>query len=521
MNNEIRYLRLVYSLFLLGLTMVVLTSWYWNYKRANKEAIEYAKIEATASYNKDLLYRRWASMHGGVYVPVSEKTPPNPNLIYIRERDITGNNGTTYTLVNPAYMTRQVHEIAEAQYGVKGHITSIKPIRALNKPDPWETMALKSFEGENKEAFTIETIDGSEYLRYMKAMVTENACLKCHVQQGYKVGDIRGGISVSVPMNKYRTIMKSQIKSLSVSHLIIYLIALSLSLWAYLKLLKEMHIRNEIQQKLLLNETVLQKQNNEYALLNEQYKKQNAELIEAKNMAEESDRLKTAFIQNISHEIRTPMNSIIGFSELIENPDLPNEKRHRFADIIKNSTKQLLSIVNNILTISSLDKKKEVLENNSIFLNDLLDDLFVVFKQKSLNSNIDLVKTLSLKREDSLIITDQTKLTQILTNLISNALKFTSQGTVEFGYSVKDNEIAFFVKDNGIGIKNEHQKLIFERFRQADFSISKKYGGNGLGLAISKEFVELLGGKIWVESQLGKGATFKFTLPFKKGHQMS
>ncbi len=196
MTNEIRYLKLVYSLFLIGLTLVVITSWYWNYKRAQTEAVEYAKIEATASYNKDLLYRRWASMHGGVYVPVSETTPPNPNLIYVKDRDIKGSNGITYTLVNPAYMTRQVHEIAEAQYGVKGHITSINPIRPLNKPDPWETLALRSFEGENKEAFTVELSDSVEYLRYMKAMVTETACLKCHAQQGYKVGDIRGGISV-------------------------------------------------------------------------------------------------------------------------------------------------------------------------------------------------------------------------------------------------------------------------------------------------------------------------------------
>lgn len=519
MNNEIRYLKNIYSLFLLGLILIISISWYWNYKRVKENVIEFAKIEASASFNKDLLYRRWASMHGGVYVPISETTPPNPSLIYIKNRDIKADNGITYTLVNPAYMTRQVHEIAKIQYGVKGHITSLNPIRTLNKPDPWEAKALHLFEKGEKEFSSIETIDSSEYLRYMRAMVTEESCLKCHAHQGYKIGDIRGGISVSVPMEKYNDICKAEVNISSVSHLIIFLISFSLSLWAYRRLLKEMHIRNEIQQKLKQSEATLQKQNNEYALLNEEYKKQNTELITAKNLAEESDKLKTAFIQNISHEIRTPMNSIIGFSELIEDPALPIEKRHRFVDIIINSTRQLLAIVNNILTISALDKKQETVENDRIFLNSLLDDLLIVFNQKAVKNNTVLKKTEGLPLEDSEIITDQTKLTQILTNLISNALKFAPQGIIEFGYTVKDNELEFFVKDNGIGIKKEHQTLIFERFRQADINIGKKYGGNGLGLSISKGFVEMMGGKMWVESAFGKGATFKFTLPYKKDIQ--
>jgi signal transduction histidine kinase len=213
------------------------------------------------------------------------------------------------------------------------------------------------------------------------------------------------------------------------------------------------------------------------------------------------------------------MNSIIGFSELIEDPDLPVEKRHRFVDIITNSTRQLLSIVNNILTISSLDKKQEIITNDSIFLNNLLDDLLIVFNQKALNNKTQLIKTINSALDNSAIITDKTKLTQILTNLISNALKFTPNGIVEFGYTVIGSELEFFVKDSGIGIKKEHQALIFERFRQADLNISKKYGGNGLGLAISKQFVELLGGKIWVESEFGRGATFKFTLPLRKDKQ--
>lgn len=502
MNNEIRSLKLIYFLFLIGLALAVFISWQWNYKRIKSFEVEFAKIEASASYNKDLLYRRWASMHGGVYVPVSEHTPPNPNLLYVNDRDLKASNGKTYTLVNPAYMTRQVHQIAEEQYGVKGHITSLNPIRALNKADDWENRALLFFEKGNNEFSSTDTINGKRYLRYMKAMITEKNCLKCHAQQGYKLGDIRGGISVTVPLDKYEIVSRLQINRATISHLIAFGLIVCLSLWGYFRLLIEMKKRNEIQARLILNESVLQKQNQE--------------LLKAKIRAEESDKLKTAFIQNISHEIRTPMNSIIGFSELIENPTLTEDKRHRFVNIIISSTKQLLSIVNNILTISALDKKQEVIETEPVNVNHLLDDLFIFFKQKTDKKGITLTQKTTRTDHESEIITDKTKLTQVISNLLSNAVKFTEKGSVEFGYNLSKGHLEFYVKDTGIGIIKEQQELIFERFRQANLSIGKKFGGSGLGLSISKGFVEMLGGKIWVESQPGVGSTFRFTIPYKK-----
>jgi signal transduction histidine kinase len=516
MNTEIRYLKLFYLAFLLGITIIFLFSWSWNYSRSKHTSLEYAKIEASASYNKDLLYRRWASMHGGVYVPISSHTPPNPNLLFIADREITTNHGKQYTLVNPAYMTRQVHEIAESQYGVKGHITSLKPLRIENKPDKWEWEALNKFETGIGEVFSIEKIDSTEYLRYMKPMITESSCLKCHAHQHYKLGDVRGGISVSVPMSKYHEVLKSEIKDLSISHILIYLATIIVSFWFYKRLMREMKNRNEIQEKLLLSERMLLLQNKEYILLNEDYKHQNRELLAAKIKAEESDYLKTSFIQNISHEIRTPMNSIVGFSELIDDPELTVEKRSRFIQIIVHSTKQLLSIVNNILTISSIEKKQEEYVSELVCLNKLLDELCLVFKQKALKQGVELKSTAPLNDNESEVWTDSTKLTQVLTNLIANALKFTQEGLVEFGYSLKKDELEFFVKDTGIGIHPDKLEIIFERFRQADITIGKKFGGNGLGLSISKGFVELLGGRIWVESEPGKGSIFRFTIPYRR-----
>jgi PAS domain S-box-containing protein len=239
------------------------------------------------------------------------------------------------------------------------------------------------------------------------------------------------------------------------------------------------------------------------------------ELAKAKEKAEESNRLKTAFLQNMSHEIRTPLNAISGFSGLLDKSEISEEKRKSFVSIIQNSSNQLISIVTDILTISSLETKQEKVNVSSVCINTIIVELLAIFKQQAQNQNISLYAKQQLSDKQSEIYTDKTKLTQILTNLISNALKFTHEGFIEFGYNLKENEFEFYVKDSGIGIKQEFHNIIFERFRQADKSINKIYGGTGLGLAISKAFVELLGGKIWVQSEIEKGSIFYFTIPYK------
>lgn len=263
---------------------------------------------------------------------------------------------------------------------------------------------------------------------------------------------------------------------------------------------------------------LLIKKNSDYEAINEELKEANNELLKAKDKAEESNRFKTAFLHNMSHEIRTPMNAIHGFSELLSKPDLPDEKRLRYTSIIQNSSNQLLSIVTNILTISSIETKQEKPELTKVCINDIIRDLYIIFNQKAIKRGIALNMQLELTDEQSLITTDKTKVIQILTNLLNNAFKFTHHGYIDFGYrliSDKDQEVlGFFVKDSGIGIKPEYHTIIFERFRQAEAQIQENYGGTGLGLSISKAFVELLGGKIRVESEPGKGSCFFFTLPF-------
>jgi PAS domain S-box-containing protein len=240
------------------------------------------------------------------------------------------------------------------------------------------------------------------------------------------------------------------------------------------------------------------------------------QLIQAKENAEESNNLKTAFLQNMSHEIRTPMNAIVGFSGMLNKPDLTDEKRREFTDLINKNSKQLLAIVTDILTVSSLDTKQERLHISEININNILSDLYAVFQPQAAGKGLSIILLRPLSDELAEINTDGTKLLEVMSNLLSNAIKFTGKGSITFGYVQKKQELEFYVKDTGIGISVENCKKIFDRFVQAEPSITKKYGGTGLGLSISKGFVELLGGKIRVKSKPEHGSTFYFTIPYKQ-----
>ncbi len=245
------------------------------------------------------------------------------------------------------------------------------------------------------------------------------------------------------------------------------------------------------------------------------------ELIKAKEKAEESDRFKTEFLRNMSHEIRTPLNAIVGFSNMLGKPNLTSDKRNSFVSIIQNNSKQLLSIVDDILTISSLVTKQAKIQIQKVDINSVIIELLAVFKTQSTNQNVSLFAHQQLSNKQAQVYTDLTKVTQILSNLISNALKFTHEGTVEFGYQLVNNELEFYVKDTGIGIEEKMYEAIFERFKQANASINRNYGGTGVGLSICKGFVELLGGKIWVKSKPSKGSTFYFTIPYKPVYKVN
>lgn len=245
-------------------------------------------------------------------------------------------------------------------------------------------------------------------------------------------------------------------------------------------------------------------------------KKAETDLIAAKEKAEEGDRLKTAFLHNVSHEIRTPMNAIIGFSTLLNEPDLSEKDRQQYIDIIFQSGSQLLSIINDIVDIANVESGQAKVNLTKFNLNATLKSLSEQFSFNRNQSKVLISLNMTLPDKDSNIITDSTKFIQILSNLINNAVKFTKHGEIKFGYNFKEPFLEFFVRDSGIGIPEEYHSRIFDRFFQVDSAISREFSGTGLGLSICKGYVELLGGTIRVESESGKGTLFVFTIPFNQ-----
>lgn len=245
-------------------------------------------------------------------------------------------------------------------------------------------------------------------------------------------------------------------------------------------------------------------------------KENEEELIRAKEKAEESDKFKTAFIHNVSHEIRTPMNAIVGFSTLLVDDELDSKTRQSYIDVIMQSSNHLLAIITDIVDISNIEARQVKIFKGEININAKLKSLCDQFKPKVEEKNMTLTLETTLGYADAFIITDSTKLFQILTNLVANAIKFTQSGEIKIKYRVVENFLEFSVKDTGIGISKEYHEKIFDRFFQVQNTVSRVYEGTGLGLSISKAYVNLLGGKIWLESEPGLGTTFFFTLPFEK-----
>lgn len=243
-------------------------------------------------------------------------------------------------------------------------------------------------------------------------------------------------------------------------------------------------------------------------------KKMIDELIFAKEKAEESDKLKTAFLHNISHEIRTPMNAIIGFSNFLVDPEISDEKKKYFSEIVVKSSKQLLAIITDIINIATIEAGQEKINNGKVNLNAIIRLLYEQFKDRYEDKKITLESSSALPDGEDEFITDETKLVEVLTNLLGNALKFTIDGIVKYGYNIGNKEFIFYVKDSGIGIPIEKHEYIFKRFGQLENPEIINARGSGLGLSISKEYIEMMGGKMWLDSEVNKGTTFYFTIPF-------
>lgn len=473
-------------------TIIFAVSLAWNVLQVKQKTLEAARIQARTVHAKDVIYRRWNAGHGGVYVPVTKKTQPNPYLSGIPERDITTPSGKTLTLINPAYMTRQVHELVKEKYSVLGHITSLNPIRPQNAPDPWEIKALEEFERGPIEVSSVEKIEGKEFMRLMRPLITERGCLKCHAAQGYEEGDIRGGISVGIPMESLWAIAGTQTLIMSVAHGLLWMVGMGgIGLWT-------LGIRRRESERRRAEQAI---------------RKYDRELVQANAQLQELDRLKSMFIASMNHELRTPLNSIIGFTGIIlqgMSGEVTAEQRKQLT-MVKTSAAHLLALINDVIDVSKIEAGKVELDIEQFDLAALVQEVKKSFEttadEQGLKITLEVPERLTVK-------SDERRTKQVIINFVSNAIKFTDEGMIDIKLAKRDDEAEVSVADTGIGIKKEDINKLFQAFGRITTE-NRLAEGSGLGLYLSKKIADLLGGEIKAESEFARGSVFTFILPLK------
>ncbi|MDR0238646.1 MAG: response regulator [Deltaproteobacteria bacterium] len=466
-------------------------------------AVDSARIQARTAFEKDVMYRRWNARMGGVMAAVVPGVlEPNPYLT-LPGRDITSTDGVRYTKINPAFMTRLVHELGVSESGILGHITSNKPIRKGNEPDAWESAALTQLEaGNTHEVSSLEVMNGALYLRFIRPLLVEESCLPCHSFQGYTLGQIRGGISISVPMALFEATLREAKQVQSVAHV---------GLWA----LGMLGIGGAA---LRLSHGVRERKHVEVLL-----RKEVAQRLEATQEAQKANAAKSEFLARMSHEMRTPMNAIIGMTTIARASSADLKKKDYCLDKVAGASRHLLGVINDILDMSKIEANKFELFAAEFSFETMLQKVadIINFRMEEKRQRFTVHLDQHIPRT---LNGDEQRLAQVIANLLSNAVKFTPEaGDIHLDARLMEKDdggmctLRIAVKDSGIGISKEQQAKLFSSFTQADGGVARKFGGTGLGLAISKQIVEMMEGRIWVESELGQGATFFFTMRAMQG----
>ena len=468
----------------------------WNHYASREHAFDVARSTARAFFDEIQTTRQWNAEHGGVYVPVTERTQPNPYLD-VPHREVITTEDQSLTLINPAFMTRQIAAIAVDKGGVQFHITSLNPIRPANRPDPWEKAALTDFEAGAGERLELMALDSGKAFRYMEPLRVKSACLKCHAKQGYELGQIRGGISVSLPAAPYLRASRKREHAVWALHAGILILGVA-GILLFL-------IRS---------------------------RRQILALDESRQQAEAANRAKSIFLANMSHAFRTPLNSILGFSQWMQGDASLSPEHHERLDAIDRSGKELLSLVDDVLEITKVTAAEATAARSAFDLYGLLNHIEATFRSRAGQKDIDfeLHKIGDLSRY---VAADEEKLSKVLSHLLDNAVKFTERGDIvlrvigehtdresdKLGGAPEEAaaehpvpNIRFEIEDTGVGIPESDLERLFGQFEQAVVG-SESEGGTGLGLAISSQLVHLMGGRLTASSKVGVGSVFRFEVP--------
>ena len=473
-----RRLSLEVSIAALGVlgTALLGISLAWNILQVRDRTLDGALIQARVAYEKDIVFRRWNNQHSGVYVDAAV-TPPNPYLADIPDRDVRTPSGKLLTLVNPAYMTRQVYELETRISGLHGHITSLEPMRPQNAPDPWERIALEAFKRGGDEVSAVQPIDGKEYMRLMRPLITEENCLSCHHERGYVLGKPWGGISVSVPMRELRAIEWKSVRTVILAHLLLWVIGIGgVTIGARSLLASERGLR-----------------------LAEGQARAAAERLQ------ESNRLKDLFIDIVRHDLLNPASVVRYYTSFLQESETDPVKLDCYHKI-EGVNNRLMDLIRNASKYSRLEEMDHV-DCQLLDLNTLLLDALAEHEHRLKEASI----AVNYLPRNEYPITANPLIEDVFANIVANAIKYAASGK-KLEIDILDQGACWVVqiRDFGKGIPDKDKPLIFTRFTRL-----KKEGveGSGLGLAIVKRLVDLHKGRIWVEDNPAGGSIFCVQLP--------
>ncbi|KPA17248.1 membrane protein containing ATP-binding region, ATPase-like domain protein [Candidatus Magnetomorum sp. HK-1] len=503
-----RYIYII--LLLIFWTSGLTASFVWSYISENKKTIALARKEALTVFKKDLSYRLWASTHGGVYVPVTEQTPSNKYLSHIPERDIVTPSGKKLTLMNPAYMIRQIMENYSKTYGIKGHITSLKLLNPINKPDEWERNALNSFKKGIEEIFEIRQISGNPYIRLIRPIITKKGCLKCHGHQGYKVGEARGGVSVSVPLESYNKMKKNSIKRLLISHVLIWLFGTIIIFFIALFNIKRIKEKSIADAEIYELNKHLDQKIKETEKAYKELKSTQAQLIHSEKLSVLGE-----MAAGVAHEMSQPLNIIKILSQLlIASIDEGNASDDNNEEGLKSIIDQVNKMSEIIHHMRVFTRKTQDIVLEMININEIVEDSLKLYRSQLNKYNIKMVKKLNENLPD--IKGNPVQIEQILINLFTNARlsmeksnKTKKELVIRTYEKVDEKIVCLEVEDSGDGIPKDMQDKIFQSF----FTTRESDEGTGLGLSIVKQIVDHHDAKIEVESEVGQGALFRILFP--------
>ena len=471
-------------------SVAVAVSLGWNLVQLDRNLKESARVHARTSFQKDVLYRRWNASNGAVYGAASARTPPNPYL-EADERDIRTPSGRELTLINPAYMTRQVHELGAAANGVLGHITSLNPIRPGNRADPWEASALQAFERGEDECSAVQDIQGTPYMRLMRPLLTEQGCLKCHAAQGYKQGDVRGGISIAIPMAPLDILAQNHAVVLVVGHAALWLLGLGGILGGGRSVGTAIGKRRQAE----------------------------AESERLEGQLRQRQRLASigTLAAGMAHEINNPITGMINYAQLIKDAVGEEEELGEFAtDIIAEGTR-VAAIIRSLLTFSHQQGASHSPADMSEIVRGTLTLVQAMLTQEGIGLEVKVAADLPLVR------CHREQLKQVLLALVLNARDALKERypraedrkgeaitiTVSEEEGADGRRVRIVVEDRGAGVPNEVAGRIFDPF----FTTKDRAESAGLGLSVSHGIVAEHGGELRLESVPGEYTRFWFDLP--------